>query len=125
MLSLLRRPGAAAATLVCVAALYCSPLAAETLTGRVVGIADGDILTLLDSSNRQHRIRLSGIHAPEKKQPFGNVSKQNLARLAFGRDAIADCPRLDRYKRPICKVQVDGVDVGLLQIEAGLAWWYR
>ena len=55
----------------------------------------------------------------------GDVSKQNLARLAFGRNAIADCPRLDRYKRPICKVQVDGVDVGLAQIEAGLAWWYR
>ena len=57
---------------------------AETVAGRVVsGIADGDTLTILDLSNQQHRIRLSGIDAPEKKQPFGSRSKQNLSSLAF------------------------------------------
>jgi len=76
MLSLLRRPGAAAATLVCVAALYCAPLVAETLTGRVVGIADGDTLTLLDSSNRQHRIRLSGIDAPRRSNPLATSANR-------------------------------------------------
>ena len=50
--------------------------ARRTLSGRIVGISDGDTLTILDSSNQQHRIRLSGIDAPEKKQPFGNRSKQ-------------------------------------------------
>jgi endonuclease YncB( thermonuclease family) len=98
---------------------------AETLTGRVVAIADGDTLTMLDSSNQQHRIRLNGIDAPEKAQPFGERSKQNLSRLAFNRPAVADCPKRDRYGRQVCLVQVDGVDVGLAQIEAGLAWWYR
>ena len=65
------------------------------------------------------------IDAPEKGQPFGNVSKQNLSRLAFNRVVVADCPKVDRYGRQVCLVRVDGIDVGLAQIEAGLAWWYR
>jgi endonuclease YncB( thermonuclease family) len=99
--------------------------AAETVVGRVVGIADGDTLTILDGWNRQHKIRLYGIDAPEKAQPFGSVSKQNLSRLTFGRDVAVDCTRVDRYGRQVCVVRVDGIDVGLAQIAAGLAWWYR
>jgi endonuclease YncB( thermonuclease family) len=76
MLSLLRRPGAAAATLICAAVVYSAPLAAKTLTGCVVGIADGDTITVLDTYNKAHRIRLYGIDAPEKKQPFGNRSSR-------------------------------------------------
>jgi endonuclease YncB( thermonuclease family) len=106
--------------------LLATPLAAaETVTGRVVGVADGDTITILDTSNQQHRIRINGIDAPEKAQAFGQVSKQNLARLAFGRGAVADCPKRDRYGRQVCLVRVDGIDVGLAQVEAGLAWWYR
>ena len=90
-----------------------------------MSIADGDTITTLDSANQQHRIRLNGIDAPEKAQPFGNVSKQNLARLAFSRNAVVDCPKFDRYGRQVCLVRVSGIDVGLAQIEAGLAWWYR
>ncbi len=51
---------------------------AETITGRVVGIADGDTITVLDADKVQHKIRLSGIDAPEKKQPFGNRSHLEL-----------------------------------------------
>jgi len=99
--------------------------ASETLSGRVVAIVDGDTLTMLDSSNQQHRIRLSGIDAPEKAQPFGERSKQNLSRLAFNRPAVADCPKRDRYGRQVCVVRVNGADVALGQLGAGLAWWYR
>ena len=103
-----------------------APLAyAETLTGRVVGIADGDTITVLDASNQQHRIRLYGIDAPEKKQPFGSRAKQNLGSLAFGKDATVEWTKLDRYGRIVGKVIVDGQDVGLQQLQAGLAWWYR
>ena len=52
---------------------------AETLTGRVVAVADGDAVTVLDSTNVQHKVRVAGIDAPEKKQAFGNRSKDNLA----------------------------------------------
>jgi endonuclease YncB( thermonuclease family) len=98
---------------------------AEVIQGRVVGVADGDTLTLLDNNRQQHRIRLAGIDAPEKAQPFGQRSKQHLTELAFGKEAKADCYKIDRYDRDVCTVYVNGQDVGLAQLDAGLAWWYR
>jgi endonuclease YncB( thermonuclease family) len=56
---------------------------AELLHGKVVAIADADTLTVLDAAKNQHKIRLSGIDAPEKRQPLGSRSKENLSRLAF------------------------------------------
>lgn len=75
---------------------------AETLTGRIVAIADGDTVTLLDANKQQHKIRLSGIDAPEHKQAFGNVSRQHLAGLVFGKQVSADCQK----KRPIWEVDL-------------------
>jgi endonuclease YncB( thermonuclease family) len=98
---------------------------AETLYGRVVGVADGDTLTLLDRDNRQHKIRISGIDAPEKGQPFGEVSRQNLARLVFDRNVRAECYKEDRYRRQVCRLFDGSRDVALAQLDAGLAWWFR
>ena len=95
------------------------------LHGRIVGVTDGDTLTLLDVSNTQHKIRLDGIDAPESGQPFGNRAKQSLSDLAFSRDAKAACPKVDRYKRRVCKVTVSGIDVGLEQIRRGMAWHFK
>ncbi len=100
-------------------------LYAEQITGRIIGVADGDTVTLLDASKQQHKIRLSGIDAPEKAQPFGQRSKQHLADLAHGREVIADCGKVDRYQRRVCKILLNGRDLNLQQIEVGLAWWYR
>ena len=105
--------------------LWLAPASAIEITGRVVGIADGDTLTLLDAGNQQHKIRIAGIDAPEKRQSFGQRSKENLSRLAFSRTANATCSKRDRYRREVCTVAVDGRDVGLEQVRAGLAWWYR
>ena len=100
-------------------------VSAETLYGRVVGVADGDTLTLLDRDNRQHKIRISGIDAPEKGQPFGEVSRQNLARLVFDRNVRAECYKEDRYRRQVCRLFDGSRDVALAQLDAGLAWWFR
>lgn len=54
------------------------------LVGKVVAIADGDTITVLDLNNTQHRIRLQGVDAPESKQAFGARSKQSLSDLVFG-----------------------------------------
>ena len=66
--------------------LVAGPGFAATITGRVVAVSDGDTLTVLDADRTQHKIRLSGIDAPEKAQAFGERSKQNLSRLVFGKE---------------------------------------
>jgi endonuclease YncB( thermonuclease family) len=98
---------------------------ADAIEGRVVGISDGDTITVLDSSKKQHKIRLAGIDAPEKKQPFGQASKVHLSDLVFGKDVVLDCGKTDRYRREICIVMINGQDANLGQVRAGMAWWYR
>lgn len=104
--------------------LYLTPAHAELLTGRVVGVADGDTITVLDSNNTQHKVRLAGIDAPEKKQPFGQVSKQSLSDLVFNRTVQVDWSKQDRYQRIIGKVWIGDLDANLEQIKRGLAWHY-
>lgn len=98
---------------------------AETLDGEVVAISDGDTLTVLDASKKQHRVRIAAIDAPEKRQAFGNRSQQSLASLAFRKDVKVDWNKVDRYGRIIGVVQVNGLDVGLEQIRRGMAWHYK
>jgi endonuclease YncB( thermonuclease family) len=108
---------------------------ADTLSGRVVGITDGDTITVLDASNQQHKIRLSGIDAPEKAnkkvpldvggQPFAEQSKQHLSSLIFNKQVSVEWNKKDRYGRTIGKVIINGVDANLEQIKAGMAWWYE
>ena len=107
---------------------------ADTLTGRVVGVADGDTITVLDADRQQHKIRLQGIDAPEKAQPFGQRSKESLSRLVFGKDVRVDWKKRDTYKRIVGKVWVQPascptcpmtLDAGHAQITVGMAWWYR
>ncbi len=96
-----------------------------TLTGRVVGVHDGDTITVLDANRTQYKIRLAGIDAPELKQAFGSRSKQNLSKWVYNRDVIVEWSKHDRYKRVVGVVLVDGHDVNLEQVRAGMAWWYR
>ena len=118
-----RAKWAAAAALFTLGSLQTS--SAYELTGRIVSIADGDTVTLLDANLRQHKIRLSGIDAPERRQPFGNRSRLHLGALVFGKRVTADCPKTDRYKRAVCRIEVDGIDANLAQLEAGMAWHYK
>lgn len=101
------------------------PAHADQIKGIVVGISDGDTITILDHNKQQHKIRLKGIDAPESHQPFGQKSKSNLSAMAFNRDVIAECGKQDKYKRRICKIIVNGQDINLEQVKAGMAWWYR
>jgi len=98
---------------------------ADTLQGKVVAISDGDTVTVLDSSNTQRKIRLMGIDAPEKKQAFGNRSKESLSDLLFGKQVAVEYFKQDRYGRIVGKIMVDGTDANLEQVRAGLAWHYK
>jgi endonuclease YncB( thermonuclease family) len=91
----------------------------------VIGLSDGDTITVLDQENVQHKVRLEGIDAPESRQAFGTVSRRNLADLAFNHEVTVQYSKTDQYGRLVGKVIVDGRDVNLEQIEAGQAWHYK
>jgi endonuclease YncB( thermonuclease family) len=98
---------------------------ADVLLGHVVGVADGDTITVLDDTKQRHVIRLMGIDAPEKAQAFGQTAKQSLSDLVFDRDVSVTWFKKDRYGRTVGQVYVDDTDVCLEQIKRGLAWHYK
>jgi len=98
---------------------------AQTLSGRVVGITDGDTFTLLTSENEQIRIRVAEIDAPERAQPYGNRSRQALSSLIFGKDVSVDVQVVDRYGRPVGRPIASGKDVTAEMVRIGAAWVYR
>ena len=88
-------------------------------------IEDGDTITVFDATNRNYTIRLQGIDAPEGGQSFGNKSRQNLSELVGGKEVTVEWFKRDRYGRIVGKVSLDGNDVCLEQIKAGMAWHYK
>ena len=109
-------------TLLLALAVQCQ---ATTIEGRVVGVADGDTITVLNASDTQHKIRLAGIDAPEKHQPFGQRSKESLSDLVFGRAVMVETDERDKYGRNVGKVLVDGNDANLEKVKRGLACHYK
>jgi len=99
--------------------------AATQLTGKVIGVLDGDTIEVLDSSKHPHRIRLTGIDAPEKAQAFGQRSKEHLSGLVFGKQVEVAAGKTDKYGRTVGKVLVNGVDANLAQVKSGFAWHYK
>lgn len=97
--------------------------AAQPFTGKVIGIADGDTLTVL-ADTTQHKIRLAEIDAPEKKQAFGERAKLSLSALCFDQRASVSKGKADRYGRTVARVRCQGIDASLHQVQQGLAWAY-
>lgn len=98
---------------------------AETFSGKVVTILDGDTVDVLIKGNTTLRIRLAWIDSPERAQAFGNRAKQRLAELVGGKVVQVEWNKIDKYGRTIGKITVDGQDANLAMLSAGLAWWYR
>jgi endonuclease YncB( thermonuclease family) len=83
-----------AALLATVLLLVCAQAQpAKELTGRVVGITDGDTLTLLTEAHQQIRVRLAEIDAPESGQPWGRIAKQAPLKLGLCQDREGDDTR--------------------------------
>ena len=89
---------------------------AQTITGKVVGVSEGDTITVLDAKRRQHKIRLEGIDAPESNQDYGSRAKQSLSDLVFGRVVTVISSKWDKYGRVLGKVTLDGKDINQEQI---------
>lgn len=111
--------------LLCAVLFVANLASAYELTGKVIKIADGDTLTVLDAEHNQRKIRLADIDASESGQPYGKRAKQHLQALAAGKNARTDCREKDRYKRDVCTVYVDGVDLNVEMVQSGHAWVYE
>ncbi len=97
----------------------------EQITGKVVGIADGDTLTLLDDWNKQTKIRLHGIDCPEGGQPFGEKASQALAEKVFKKRIRAVVKDTDKYGRTVASIYIDDRFINKELIEEGWGWHYR
>ena len=113
--------------------MLCLP-AYSDIEGKVVSVTDGDTIKVLDEKNVLHKVRLTGIDAPEKSQPYGNSSRKHLASLVAGKVVYVESSNKDRYGRTLGKVWVQPhecsacektLDANHAQIGAGMAWWYR
>lgn len=97
--------------------------AQDRLSGRCVGVTDGDsIKVLVDGS--EVAIRLGGIDAPENGQDFGDRAKQKLSDLVYGREVTVLARSEDRYGRTVARILVGGRDASLELVRAGLAWHF-
>lgn len=95
------------------------------LIGKVVKVSDGDTITVLTSDKTQYKIRLNDIDAPEKKQAFGNKSKDNLAKYIAGKTIIVQYQKKDKYKRILGTIYYNNIDINLKQVKDGFAWVYK
>lgn len=105
--------------------LFAFQASAADFTARVVGISDGDTITVLSSEKKQTRIRLYGIDVPESGQDFGSRAKQTASELAFGKTVTIRERDKDRYGRTVAEVILpDGRSLNHEMTVRGLSWWY-
>lgn len=94
------------------------------IIGKVVGIADGDTITVLENRT-QYKIRLFGVDCPEKSQDFGNRAKQFTSDLVFGKMVQVISEDIDRYGRTVGMLMIDGKCLNEEIVKAGYAWVYN
>lgn len=98
---------------------------ARVITGKIVGVTDGDTVTVLDEENQQHKIRLEGIDAPESGQDFGTAAKQQLSSKIFDKFPWIEWRESDKYGRILGHIYLDGRHINLEMVADGYAWHYK
>ena len=93
--------------------------------GKVVGVSDGDTITVLAAGNKQYRVRLQHIDCPESAQDFGSKAKKALSAKVFGKVVTIRWEEMDRYKRILGDVYVGRQWVNLEMVQEGMAWHYK
>ncbi|TLD70342.1 thermonuclease family protein [Phragmitibacter flavus] len=94
------------------------------MRARVVGVHDGDSITVLAAEKVEIKVRLEGVDAPELRQDFGRVAKQALSEAVFGKTVTLVPSGRDRYRRLLARVVYRGRDVNLEMVATGMAWHY-
>lgn len=97
---------------------------AETFSAQVIGVSDGDTITVLRDQN-PIKIRLAEIDCPEKSQAFGQSARSHTADLVFGKAVLVSTLSKDKYGRLIANVSVDGKNLSEELVSSGYAWCYR
>lgn len=95
------------------------------ITARVVGVTDGDTITVLEDGSQRHKIRLHGIDTPERGQPHYRQAKNALSELIAGATVGIRVVDTDRYGRTVGVIYHDKRNINLAMIQEGHAWWYR
>ncbi len=112
--------------LVAVFLLAQAALGAETVQGRVTKVVDGDTVWVTDTLEKPRKVRLVGIDAPERKQPWGEEARRILADRILGEPVAMEIAGYDRlWKRDLAVLYHRGMNVNLWLIQAGAAWAYR
>jgi endonuclease YncB( thermonuclease family) len=97
----------------------------DEFSARVIGVTDGDTLTVLRDKSRV-KIRLHGIDCPESGQDFGTQAKKKTSELAFGQVVKVQEHGLDRYGRTVADVILPaGRSLNQELVGQGFAWWFR
>lgn len=91
---------------------------------QVTEVFDGDSFNLRAANGKIVRVRIAGIDAPEKSQPYANKAKESLQSLLASGAITLEPIKIDTYDRWITHVRVNGSDVGLSQITRGYAWFF-
>ena len=100
-------------------------VSAEQWQGKVVGVSDGDTITVLNGTNPV-RIRVSEIDCPENGQAYSNIAKKFTSDLCFGKVVTIVPETIDRYGRTVAHVKLDdGGDLSTELLDAGFAWHYK
>lgn len=97
----------------------------KILRGKVIFVADGDTVSLLDASKKQRRIRLEGIDAPERSQAFGTKSRQALGDVVQGQEVLVTYEKTDQYDRILGHIYLGDRWLNYDQLASGMAWHYR
>ena len=100
-----------------------SALFAEAITGKVISIADGDTVTIINNS-QQTKIRLAEIDTPEKNQPYGKRAKKALSDFILNKNVEVEVVTIDRYGRTVGKIFLDNQNINREMVKAGHAWVY-
>lgn len=105
--------------------LFSLPVFSAEIIGKVIGISDGDTITVWDDMDKGiFKVRLDKIDAPEKKQAFGNKSRQFLSSLIWGKKVSVRFKAVDRYGRIVGVIYLDGTEINLVMVQNGCAWHY-
>ena len=109
----------------CLIGLLVFPALSWAWQGKVVGVSDGDTITVLHDGQGE-KIRLYGIDTPEKRQDFGKKAKQFTSKMVFGKIVKVVVHATDRYGRTVGLVYCGKNDRCLNEelVKHGLAWVY-